>query len=62
VVGGRERPRLLKAEAEAPAHIDGRRKMPDVARAEAAWLSSSARRLGNSWRNEDDDLQPSRCH
>jgi hypothetical protein len=60
VVGGRERPRLLKAEA--PAHIDGRRKMPDVARAEAAWPSGSTRRLRNSWRNEDDDLQPSRCH
>jgi hypothetical protein len=31
-------------------------------RAEAAWPSGSARRLGNPRRDEDDDLHPSRRH
>jgi hypothetical protein len=50
VVGGGDRPCLLKAEAEAPTHIAGR---------VAIGLRT---RLGNSRRNEDGNLQPLRRH
>jgi hypothetical protein len=58
-VGDGERPRLLKAEAETPAHpsLKGGAEYQASPRAETAWPSGSARCLENSRRNEDDDQQ-----